>query len=305
MSWNITTQTNKQKIVLVQKQTLLSSCEISFCLLYFFGVKSDHDVFLTSVLRFAPSGSRNLFLFWRHKALSRKDEQETECELDLDQVLQEEFIARNQTYTRGPNRSCGKWAQLVRVWGERWGRPSPCDWCPAGGAERRGTPWTPGIWGTGPGSVSAADVDSEPLERTDPRLMSEDPQMMIRSRPEERDWSWLQSSHYSSGVNENRQVFPNPPRQQNEQEMMQANAVSVCLTCSVDAMSSVSLSAVDEISLLLEAASTELPLSAADELDSAWWPRVFTINHDNWAVNVLNHHENCHNAKSLNGPILA
>lgn len=50
---------------------------------------------------------------------------------------------------------------------------------------------------------------------------------------------------------------------------MQANAVSVCPTCSVDAMSSVSLSAVDEISLLLEAASTELPLSAADELDSA------------------------------------
>lgn len=200
--------------------------------LAFFGVKSGHDVFLTSVLRFAPSGSRNLFPFWRHKALSRKDKQETEGELDLDQVLQEEFIARNQTYTRGPNRSCGKWAQLVRVWGERWGRPSPCDWCPAGGAGRRGTPWTPGIWGTGPGSASAADVDSEPLERTDPHLMSEEPQMMIRPRPEESDWSWLQSSHYSSGVNENRQVFPNPPRQQNEQEMMQANAVSAheCLS---------------------------------------------------------------------------
>ncbi len=45
--------------------------------------------------------------------------------------------------------------------------------------------------------------------------------------------------------------------------------MSVCPTCSADAVSSVSLSAVDELSLLLEAAAEELPLSAADELDSA------------------------------------
>ncbi len=248
----------KQTNRMVQKQTLLSSCE------HFLGW---NQTMTCSWQAYGDLPLQVLFCEYIRKSFAllktQSSVQETEGELDLDQVLQEEFIARNQTYTRGPNRSCGKWVQLARVWGERWGRPSPCDRCPAGGAARQGTPWTPGIWG--PGSVSAADVDSEPREQTDPRLRSQEPQMMmIRPRPEERDWSWLQSSHYSSGVNA-------------DLSSSLWECMSVCPTCSADAVSSVSLSAVDELSLLLEAAAEELPLSAADELDSAWWPRFLTM----------------------------